>query len=92
MFTILILTFIQGHTDRTHGNNQCSIISEPVQAIPITLAVKIVRALVWIVFSQFGDHSRSQLCLKLHTFNLYYNSHISDSIEAMAFKRGLTVD
>ena len=48
-----------------------------------------------IIFAQSDDialHSRSQLRLKLDTFYLYYNSNISDSIQAMAFKLGMTVD
>ena len=40
---ILILTFIQGHTDLNPENSKCSIISETVHAIHITFAVKIIR-------------------------------------------------
>ena len=40
---LVILTFIQGHTYLNHENNKCSIVSETVQAMPITFAVKIVR-------------------------------------------------
>ena len=40
---ILTLTFIQGHTDLNHENNQCFIISETIQGMPIKFAVKIVR-------------------------------------------------
>ena len=36
---ILTLTFIQGHTDLNHENTNCLIISETVQAMPITLAL-----------------------------------------------------
>ena len=41
---MLILTFIPGHTDLNHENNKCTItcISENVQAMAITFAVKIV--------------------------------------------------
>ena len=65
---IWTLTFIQGHTDLNHDNNKCLIISETVQAVPITFAVKIVQVKVYIVFSQSDDlalHSRSPLRLKL---------------------------
>ena len=40
---ILTLTFIQGHTDLSHENKQCSIISKTVEATHITIAVKIVQ-------------------------------------------------
>ena len=40
---ILTLTFIQGRTDLNHENNKCPVISESVQAIPITFAVNIVQ-------------------------------------------------
>ena len=40
---ILTLIFIQGHTDQNHENNKSLIISETIQAMPITFAVKIVR-------------------------------------------------
>ena len=36
------VTFIQGYTDLNHENNKCLIISEAIQAMPITFAVKIV--------------------------------------------------
>ena len=48
VFIILTLTFIQGHTDRNHENNKCLIIPETVQAMPIKLAVKIVRLKVYM--------------------------------------------
>ena len=32
---ILIMTFIQGHTDINHDNNKCLIISETIEAMPI---------------------------------------------------------
>ena len=68
MLIILTLAFIQGHTDLTpHKNNKYSIISDSVQAMPIKLAMEIVRQKVYIVFSQSDDidlHSRSQLPLK----------------------------
>ena len=81
MLIILTLTFIQGRTDLNHENNKWLIISEAVQAIPIRFAVKIVQLNVFIIVSQSDDlalHSRSQLHLRL--LNVYYNSHISDSI------------
>ena len=43
MLIILTLTFIQGHTDLDHEKDKCSIISETIQAVPITFAVKIVQ-------------------------------------------------
>ena len=64
---IMTLTFSQGHTDLNHENNKCLIISETVQAMPITFAVKIVQLKVYVIFSQSNDlalHSRSQLHLK----------------------------
>ena len=43
VFIILTLTFIQGHIFYIyHENHKCLIISETVQAIPISYAVKIV--------------------------------------------------
>ena len=68
---IFTLTFIQDHTYVNPENNQCSIISEIVQAISIKFAVKIVRLKVYIIFSQSDDlalHSKSQLRLKLEKF------------------------
>ena len=46
MHHVLIIwtwTFIQGHTYLNHGNNECVIISETDQAIPIKFAVTIVQ-------------------------------------------------
>ena len=40
---ILTLTFIQDHTDLSHEKSKCLIISETIQAMPITFAVKIGR-------------------------------------------------
>ena len=65
---ILTLTFIQGYTDRNHENNKGSIISETVQAVLITFAVKIVRLKVYmtvasprtLIFTQ-GDNCVSIL-------------------------------
>jgi hypothetical protein len=48
---ILILTFIQGHSDFNHENNKCLIISETMQAMPIKFAVKVVQLKVYIIFS-----------------------------------------
>ena len=45
---IWTLTFIEGHTNLNHENNKCSIISETVQAITITFAVKVVRLKFYI--------------------------------------------
>ena len=44
MLIILILTFIQGHTDLNHGNNKCLII---IYAMPIRFAVEKVQLKVY---------------------------------------------
>ena len=80
MLIILTWTFTQGHTDLNHENNKCSIISETVQAVTFTFAVKILWLEIYIIFFQSDDlalHSRSQLLrLKLDQslFSLYYNN------------------
>ena len=48
---IMTLTFIQGQIDFNHDNRKCSIISETVQAMPVTFAVKIGRLKVYIIVS-----------------------------------------
>ena len=48
---LIILTFIQGHTDHNHENNKCLIISETIQAIPIKCAVKIVQLKVYMTIA-----------------------------------------
>ena len=70
---IFTLTFIQGHTDLNHENNKCLIISETVQAIPVTFAVKIdyivqVYIIIFFQSADFALHSRSQLRPKLDKF------------------------
>ena len=68
---ILTLTFIQGHKDRNHENNKCSIISATVQVTPIPFFVKIVGLKVYLICSQSDDlalHPRSQLRFRLDTF------------------------
>ena len=55
MLIILTCTFIQGHIHLNHEHNECSIVSETVQAVPIKFAVKIVRLKVNIIFSQSDD-------------------------------------
>ena len=65
---LIILTLNECDADLNHENNTCSIISETVQGMPITFAVKIVRPKAYRIFSQSDDlnlHSRSQLCLRL---------------------------
>ena len=79
---ILILTFIQGHTDLNHENNKCLIISETIQAMPIKFALKIARLKVHMTFIQ------GHKCLKLDYF-LTFNRII---ISAITFKLGMTVD
>ena len=67
---ILTLTSIHGQNDLNRENNKCSIISETVQAMPITFAVKLVLLNVYIIFSESDDlvlHSRSHPRLKLDT-------------------------
>ena len=44
---ILTLTFIQGHTELNREHNKCLIISEIIQAMRITFAVKLVRLKVY---------------------------------------------
>ena len=39
-----MLTFIQGHTYLNHEKNECLIISEAIQAMPIKFSVKIVQS------------------------------------------------
>ena len=48
---ILTLPFIQGHTYLNHENNTCLIISETIQAMPLTCAVKIVRLNVYMAIA-----------------------------------------
>ena len=45
---ILNLIFIQGNADHNHENIKCLIISETIQATPITFAVEIVRLKVYM--------------------------------------------
>ena len=73
---------------------KCLLISDTFlsNAMPITFAVKIVRLKVYMNHCQSDDidlHSRSQVCLKLDYF---LTCNISDNIEAIAFKLGMTVD
>ena len=51
---ILTLTFIQGHTDLNHEKNNCSIISETCQAMPIKFAVRIVRLVYTNILCMLG--------------------------------------
>ena len=51
VFIILTSTFIQGHTDLNHENNNCLNISETIQAMPINFAVKIVRLKVYMTIA-----------------------------------------
>ena len=44
---MLTLILIEGHTGLNHERHTCLIISETVQAMPITFAVKIVRLKVY---------------------------------------------
>ena len=72
---IWTLTFLQEHTDLNRENNTCSIISETVQAMPITFAVVMVRLKVYIFLSQSDDLCLpSQLRLKL---NKYFTCNIT---------------
>ena len=68
---ILPLTFIQGHADLNHENNKCLIISEIIQTMPTTFAVKIVRLKRVYDHCQYDDldlNSRSQVRLKVDYF------------------------
>ena len=51
MLIVLTVTFIQGYTDRNNENNKCLIISETIQAMSITFAVKIVQLKVYIIIT-----------------------------------------
>ena len=46
------LNFIQCHTDLTHENNKCLIISETIEAMPIKFAMKIVRLKFYVTISR----------------------------------------
>ena len=48
---ILTLAFMQGHTDRNYENNKGLIISETIQAMPLTFAVMIVRLKVYMTIA-----------------------------------------
>ena len=68
---ILTLTFIQGHTVLNQENNKCLIISEPVSAMPITFALRIVRLKVYmtIVSPIFLTFIQGHMCVaNLTTF------------------------
>ena len=68
---IWTLTFIHGHTELNHENSNYSIISQTVEAIPITLDVEIARLKVYKIFSQSDDldlHLRLQVRLKRDKF------------------------
>ena len=68
---LIILTFIQGHTDFNHENNKCLIISETVQTIPIKFVVKIV----WLYNLFSVQWLRSSLTTAFQTWqtlNLYF--------------------
>ena len=92
------MTFIQGRTDLNFENDKYFIISETVQAMPFTYAVKIVRLKVYIIFSQSNDHdlalhSRSQLRFKLDKLFTCTIIPISRTVfKAMTLKLGMTVD
>ena len=51
VFIILTLTSIQGHTYLNHENNKYLIISNNIQAKPITFAAKIVRLKVYMIIA-----------------------------------------
>ena len=85
---ILTLTVMQGHTDLNHENNiknKCSIISEPVQAIPIAFAVKTKGLYIFFQSDDFALHSRSQRHFKL-------DKCLTCTIIAIVFTFGITVD
>ena len=88
---ILTLTCIQGHTDRNHEHNKCLIISETIEAMPITFAVDSPTKVLYD-HCQSNDldlHSRSQVRLKLDYF---LTCNISDNVEVISFILGMTVD
>ena len=51
VFVILTLTFIQGKTYLNCESNKRWIISETVQAMPITFAVKVVRQMAYMTIA-----------------------------------------
>ena len=48
---VMTLTFIQGHTDLNHENNECFIISTTIQAMTMRFAVNIVRLRVYMAIA-----------------------------------------
>ena len=63
--------------------------------MPINFAVKIVRLKICINVCQFDDLTFTQghnYISNLSRFYLWFNSNISDNIQAMAFKLGMVVD
>ena len=52
---LIRLPFMQGHTYLNHENNNCSIISETVQAMLIKFPVKIVRLKVYNIIYQSDE-------------------------------------
>ena len=65
---LIILTFIQGHTDLSHENNTCCIISETFQAMPIKFVVKTKGLYNRCQSKDIDLHSRSELHLKSDKF------------------------
>ena len=51
VFIIFTFTFIQGHTDLNHENNNVLIISETIQAMPIMIVVKVVRLKFYVTIA-----------------------------------------
>ena len=49
---ILTLTFNQSHIDLGHESNQCLVISESIQAMPIKFAVKLVQLKVYVTIAK----------------------------------------
>ena len=77
---IVTLTFIQGHTDLNREDNKCLIISETIQAMPITFACEDSPTKGLNDHCQSDDrdfNSRSQVCLKRDYF---LTCNISDNI------------
>ena len=79
MLIILTLTFIQGHTDQNHENKYL-IISETIQAIPITFAVKIVWLKVYMSIASPMTLTFIQGHKCVSNLDYFFTCNISDNI------------
>ena len=92
---VLTLTFIQGHPARNRENTKCLIISDTIQAMLITCAVKTVRLMVYTMTMTFiqGHNSVSNVTTFLHAIfrTIYYIQTCHDSRLAHAHARLVTL-